>query len=368
MTFRIVYPFYPSSKGCSVDIYVLNGSYSRIALIDEYESFIWTERYKDVGDFNLVVIPSKKMKDLLKEGNYLSHTDTKHIMHILTSNTVEAEDGSVKMIVTGKTMAFILATRAVSPNSSDLHWVGNGSVSNLAVSLVNKICVLGTEKSTYDIIPGLTTVNNAPSTPVIDISLPPQSLYDAVKNLCDSEKLGFEITLQPTDPRLRFRVYKGVLKPNVVFSSTLDNLTEESYLKSIESYRNVAYVWGLDNAMSTVVTAPGTSASISGFARRVMHVDATDIDPIDITDAEWLKALKQRGAEALAEHKRITLFDGKLTGMDPYKYGTHYSLGDIVTFQDEDGVKTQVNITEYIWASDAEGRRDFPTFEAVEDV
>lgn len=349
-----------------MEIYVLNSAYSRIAVVDQYESFIWTERYNVYGDFQMVTPPTAKLKSLMIEGNYLAHSETSHIMQILSTHIVEDSDGSKSMTITGRSMVNLLNTRSIGPNRTDLSWVGNGTAASLAVKLVNDICIAGTGISVYDKIPDLSVTNNAPATDVIDISLSPQSLYNAVKDLCDSQKFGFEITLKKTSPRLAFRIYKGVLKPNVVFSSTLDNLTEEAYLKSIEEYKNIAYVWGLDNAKNTIVAAPGTSLTVTGLARRVMHVDASDIDPLNITDAEWAKALKQRGVEALAANKRVNLFDGKLTSVNPFKYGTHYNLGDIVTFQDEDGMKTQVTITEYIWGSDGEGLRSYPTFDAVE--
>jgi len=36
-----------------IEISVLNSSLERIAIIDYYSSFIWTDRYNDAGEFEL---------------------------------------------------------------------------------------------------------------------------------------------------------------------------------------------------------------------------------------------------------------------------------------------------------------------------
>lgn len=351
-----------------MDIYVLNETYSRTAIVEEFSTFIWTERYVSHGDFKLVVEPSKKMRALLRTAKYLAISESIQVMIIEQVLLAEDDEGAETLTVSGRTLTAFLSTRTVSRNTEEgLNWVAKGTVGSIITRMVSSSCVYGTNVNTYDIIPELWVNNAITDEPaVIDVAVKPQELYEAVRELCEPERLGFSIDLLPTSPRLRFRVYKGQVRPNVMFTSTLDNLSNESYLKSQTDYRNIAYVWAMEGIQFEIVPAPGVSPTISGVARRVLNVDASDIDATQMTDAEYTSALRRRGREALGAHKYLNIFDGQITTINPYKYRTHYFLGDTVSMMDEAKVKKQAVVSEYIWAIDAEGLRSYPTFETVE--
>ena len=75
-------------------IYVLDGSYTTLTVIDTYESFIWTERYLEAGDFELYLpIDARGIKQL-QVGNYLSIVDSSNYMIIENLETEsDIEDG-----------------------------------------------------------------------------------------------------------------------------------------------------------------------------------------------------------------------------------------------------------------------------------
>lgn len=353
-----------------MNIYLLNAAFVRFGVIDEFETFIWAERYADSGDFELTISPTLRMRELLLPGKYISHSETSRLGVIDEVLIQENEVGAKIMTVTGRLMEAILDTRVItSYNFNGTRSMSiTGSIGDVVASMVSKICVHGLGVvGPDDIIPELYVANTSGTTDVYKVGIKTQSLYTSVKEVCDSERLGFRIQLLPTSPRLRFNIYKGVVRPNVVFSSALDNLSEESYLKSHKSYRNMAYVIAKDEARVEIVPAPGVSIYATGFKRRAMVVDASDIDPADSnTWDEFRDLLKRRGLEALAASQRLTLFDGSLTAFNPYIYRTHYSLGDIVTQIDEYNNKSQVVVSEYIWTHDQQGLRAYPTFTAVE--
>lgn len=340
----------------------MNRAFKRTYLIDQYESFIWTERFSAMGDFQLHTLPTAKMKSILKRGVYLNIQESDRLMVIDSVSITEDAEGAKKMVVSGKDLTSLLLYRALGSNGTNNSWIDNGTVAQIAIRMVNAICVNGTGVSPLDVIPELSTQNATTVTEVIDVDIPKKTLYQAVTELVEPEDLGIKVELKPTSPRLRFVIYQGVDRKNVVFSSTLDNLTEENYLYSDENYRNIAYVYAQDEYKLEIVTAPGVSASISGLDRRVMFVDASDINLADVTDADLIKQMRVRGKEALAENRRIALFDGKLTNINPFKYRRDYFLGDFVHMMDEEGMKKKTMISEYIWASDAEGDRSYPTF------
>ena len=51
----------------------------RMAEIDNYISFIWTERFYDTGDFEIVVPITEQNIELLKRNNYIQRDCTNDI-------------------------------------------------------------------------------------------------------------------------------------------------------------------------------------------------------------------------------------------------------------------------------------------------
>lgn len=350
-----------------MEIYRLDHNYKRVGVVDEFESFVWTERYADHGEFELVTNPSVAMIKLLKEGGYITHTESERVMII--ENILKAEDaqGSIKMTVSGRSLETILDTRVLAPTTGEAEWTRTGTPGDMVAIIVRWAFQNGIGFYKNEAIPTLSVANNTPAgLEPIDVALRPQSVYTAVKEICDSAGLGFRISLLD-NYIIRFRVWKGSKRSNVVFSSQFDNLSEESYFISRANWRNIAVVWAKDAGDYVFVAAPGTSLNVKGLNRRVMSVDASDLNPAKYTVEDLHKLMKQRGKEALAKAVRQTLFDGKLTNENPYKYGVDYYLGDTVILLGEEGQKQETVVTEYIWAWDQEGLRSYPTFKVDDE-
>lgn len=351
-------------------LYLLDANYERIRVIDDYTSLIWTERYSVFGDFKLVVPPTAAMKSLLTTGKVLSHDETT-VMMVIEEVLDSTTDAGVRSLqISGRSLESILDTRVVTSGTLNRNWTSFGTVGQVVRRLVTQMCVDATELSEFDIIPELYVHDSTDGTPgleIIQVSIKPKSLYDAVKELCDTAGYGFRIQRKLESPRLRFNIYNGENKPGVVFSTALDNLSSESMLDSIKDFRNIAYVTG-HNGTIAQAPVPGTSVYIPGLRRRVMHVDGSDIeyDQAVISWADYREQLRQRGREALTKQKRQHLFDGEVTSTASHRYRISYDLGDTVYLMADGGEKFPVKVSEYIWSNDSSGLRSYPTFEAVE--
>lgn len=350
-----------------MDIYLLNAAYNRFNVLDEFESFIWTERYSAFGDFKLTLTPTTRNRELLLPAKFIGHSETDIVMVVDEVLDALNEDGVKVLTVTGRSMSALLETRAVT-----FFNVGGGlstsitdTVGQVISKMVSKVCVYGQGLATADVIPDLYTSDTTGTTEVVTVALKTQDLYTAVKEICDGDQLGFRIQLRKDTPRLRFNIYKGIDRPNVYFSAMLDNLASESHLKSETNYRNIAYVVAKDNLTIEIVASPGVSVNVTGLKRRVLVVDGKDIDNANITWDEFRNLLKQRGREALAQHKRVSIFDGEISQDNKYVFKKDYALGDSVYLIDEYNVKTQVYVSEYIWAHDAQGLKSFPSFTSI---
>jgi hypothetical protein len=163
--------------------------------------------------------------------------------------------------------------------------------------------------------------------------------------------------------QLYFDIYAGsdrttaqTTLPPVVFAPELDNLQNTKELTTIDSTKNVAYVYS--PAGFAEVYASGVDPAVEGLERRVLVVNASDItsDNPNVT-----AALNQRGYQELAKYRVLQAFDGEISQNSQYVYGRDYNLGDLVETRNTDGVTNNMRVTEQIFVEDQNGERSYPT-------
>lgn len=350
-----------------MDLYILNSKLERIDIVEEFFSLIWTHRYSNFGDCQLDLLPTRKNRLRLREGVYLGVSFTKQVMEIDEVYITEDEDGSQNMKVTARSMGTILEDRIVTPNwlapeEDDRVYYKKGPAATVAKTLLEEMCVLPGAIDETDVIPGFEVVNSVPSSPEIEIALKPDYLFKSLKDIWDEHGIGFRIDydLARTKP-LRLTQYKGVDRPLVEFSSELDNLAQESYLNSDKGFKNVAYVMA-KKARWVQVYANGANLNTSGLNRKVLIVDASDIDDEKVKEPKLTAILKQRGLTALKDHRKKRMMDGVITNYSQFTFGAHYNLGDTIYIKDDYGRRAPKVVAEYIWVMDEQGFRSYPTF------
>jgi hypothetical protein len=355
-----------------MEVYILDSLLRRSALVDRYQSLIWTERFSAYGDFELVLQSTKQNRGLFKTGTRIATNNSHRVMTVETVEDGTDSEGRDLLIVKGRSLEQILEDRVAKDTMADLtedpRWVITDPPADVARKIFHDICVLGT-LDLDDIIPFVIEGSLLPESTIaepldpITVELDPKSVYDAIKDICDVWGLGFRMLRNYDTSELYFDVYSGSdrttgqteLDP-VVFAPGLDNLQNTKSLTSIADYKNVAYVFS--PAGSAIVFPLDVDPEVEGFERRVLVVNASDITA-ENPDVE--AALQQRGLEELSKHRTFQAFDGEIQQSSQYKYGTHYQLGDLVEMRNSDGATNQMRVTEQIFVSDAEGERSYPT-------
>lgn len=274
-----------------MELYILDSLLRRTAVIDRFESMIWTERYSAWGDFELVIFSTLESRTLFQAGTRLAMSDSYRVMTVeFVENAVDSE-GRQLLTVKGRSLEALLDDRTARNTFADLattpKWVLTGTPGAIARQIFNEICRTNVNFADDEIPflqPGsIFPASNIPEPDeVVTIELSLSSVYTAIKELCDNYDLGFRLVRNFDESELFFDIYSGsdrttlqnVLAP-VVFSPDLDNLTNTSEITSISAYKNVAYVFHSIGVQ--IVTADGVSVEIEGFERRVMYVDASDI-------------------------------------------------------------------------------------------
>lgn len=355
-----------------MEVYTLDPLLRREAVIDRFESLIWTERYDQHGDFELEIHSTLQSRNLLKPGTWLAMNESLRVARVEVIEDATDSDGKSVLSVKGRTMEALMYDRAAfqwsGTGTENLKWSLTGTPGDVARGIFKTICIDGT-LSPLDIIPFVQMGTFMPASNILEpidpitIELEPTTVYEAIANLCDVWGLGFRILRQFDTSKLYFDIYTGSnrttsqnLLPPVVFTPELDNLQNTKELTTIEQAKNVAYVFS--PAGHQIVYAVGVDPEVEGFERRIVPVYANDVTP---TTPDWQSVLIQKGTEELAKHRIFQAFDGEITQNSQYKYGTHYHLGDLVDQRNKDGVANVMRVTEQIFVQDAEGERAYPT-------
>jgi len=356
-----------------MEVYTLDTTFRPKVQIDFFDSLIWTERCRAFGDFEMVVKATRANRSLFTTGTRFGSDSSYRVMTLETVEDTVDSDGKSVLKLSGRSLEAILLDRIARPTFNDLtttpKYVVTGLPKDIATNLFRDICVTGA-LNTGDIISGVTLGSifpadtiGAPSTS-ITIEFEPMTLYDAEVQLCDLYGMGFRLVRHPTTYGLYFDVYMGRNLttqqndlPPVIFAPNLDNLQNTNELKSIAPYKNVAYVFSAVGHQ--IVYSDDVSPVISGLDRRVLLVNASDITDTD--PAVAATKMTARGYQELAKNRKVNAFDGEVNQYGSYKYGVDYNLGDLVEKRNSDGLTNQMQITEQIFVTDAEGARSYPT-------
>lgn len=358
-----------------MEVYVLDDQLRRITVIDRYESCIWTERYSAAGDFQLVIHSTHQSRSQFPKGTRLAINGSTRVMTVENLENKDDSEGRSLLTLTGRSLeATELETRAFRRNMNGTETdpnfvVATNTPTNVVNSMFNFIMRDGS-LNPADKLPFYQAGNLYPANTIaapdqqITLSIPPMSLYQAIKETCEAYGLGFRLYRGPDTSKLYFNVYTGddrtstqTTLPAVIFSPDLENLTNVSEFSSIESYKNVALVIAKFGA--AWVYADDEAVSATGFDRKVVVVDASDIDTA--AGAVLAEKLQQRGKEELSKYRAMQAIDGELPTNSKYRYGSDYQLGDIVEMRNDDGLTNRMRVTEQIFVDDAQGERSYPT-------
>lgn len=358
---------------------MLDKNLQSVKVVDVYNSFIWTDRYKEEGDFEIYIpINIINLGDFQKE-YYLWNSESEHVMILESLNIESKTEEGVCLAVTGRSLESILSRRVVWKKTSftDKYNLQNGIEKLLNDNIINpettarKIDNFIFEASDDPRITSLT----------FEAQYFGEDLYSIVKSLCEEHEIGFKITLN-NNGQFVFKLYKGIDRsyaqienPYVVFSPKFDNLINSNYIDSIRTFKNVALVAGEiiddpENKDETIreTYVVNTASDITGMSRREIFVDASgvsrnvDDEENRLSEAQYQAHLRQKGIDALIENCEIKAFEGEVNDRIMYKYGRDYYLGDIVQIENEHGHEGQAYISEFVMAYDQQGSSVYPTF------
>lgn len=351
-----------------MELFVLNADFESIAVIDTYESMIWTDRYNAYGDFEIYFAMDESLLEYIKEDYYLWLKESEHSM-IIEDIKIDAdtEEGN-RLIVTGRSLESILERRIIWGQR-----IFSGNLQNAIQTMLNENIispsVADRKIANFIFVP---STDSKITSLTIDNQYTGDNLYTVIKGLCEENNIGFKIVLTD-DNQFAFSLYAGADRsydqtenPYVVFSPNFENIINSNYFSSKAGYRNVTLVAGEGEGASRKTTVVG---SASGLDRRELFTDARDIssDTEDgtLSDAEYIAQLRTKGLKNLADHMITTAFEGEVEVTRLFKYGEDFFIGDIVQIANEYGNENSAYISELIISNSDEGLSIYPTFKTI---
>ena len=357
-----------------MELYILDNQLRRVEVFDQFESLIWTDRLNDLGDLQMTIVSSYMTKSRFVPGAWVATNVSNRMMLILAAVDKVDTEGRKLLNVTGVSFEVWMQERSTlqafvnSTGAANLLTI-TGTPGFIAREVFRLICKDNATPSA-DNFPFIADGNLYPPDTIpepsqtITVQIEADTVFNVVRDICQIYNLGFRLTRNLDNSQMFFNVYSGndrttkqTTLPAVVFSASLDNLQNTSTLQSIAEEKNVAYVFS-KNATQVVYANP-EDATKTGFQRKILVVDAKDIDEEPGTVLNTL--LRQRGQAELSKHRAVSGFDGEIPQYGSYIYDVDYQMGDLVEMRGSDGITNEMRVTEQIFAQDAQGFRSYPT-------
>lgn len=351
---------------------ILNRKFEREAIVDTYESIIWTDRYNDAGDFEIYIGMRRELLDIFKPDYYL-YSDNSNYLMIIENIRIETDvENGNHLIVTGRSLESLLYRRIVW-NQTTLY----GNFQNAVKRLLNENVI--SPSISYRRIPNFvfeeSTDTEITSFRFDELQFTGDTVFEAIKKMCDMFDVGFKITLD-SDNQFVFKLYKGTDRsyqqdtlPYVVFSPAFENIINSNYSEDKTNFCNVTLVAGEGEGADrkTVTVGETTSTDID---RRELFTDARDLSSNNgettLTPAQYNSVLSNRGVEKLKEVEILKEFEGQIEPTQMYRYGEHFFMGDVCELENEYGLEAQVRVMEYIYSESENGKEEYPTFKIIE--
>lgn len=366
-------------------IFVYNEDMQLQHIVDSFNSFLWTDRYDECGDFSIEVSCTMENLSIFRKGYYLSIDESSHFMIVESVQLDSDPQNGDRLTISGRSLESILDRRII--------WGQITFEANKPIQEVIKVLLRDAFMTEGDRFVSNFRFNESEALrlePVLSdkdsqgygAQFEGDSIYETIVSLCKLSKLGFKIGVNVAG-EFTFSLYNGVDHSYdnesgntfVIFSPKFENLLNSNYLESDAAYKNVALVVGEGEGTDQRMIAVGTDDT--GLNRREMFVKATDIsstswdedgNEISISDADYYELLIQRGKEHLKGQNAFDSFEGQAEATNGFVYGSDFNLGDIVEIEDAYGHSCQCRVSEFVISYDtSSGYRTYPTFKKIEE-
>ena len=351
---------------------IADRDFNRVAVFDDYISFIWTTRYYEVGDFELCLSVDDRSLRFIQYGFYVLRDDDEHAGIIERIQIQRTEDGQDMIVASGRFLSSILARRIVHQQTQVY-----GTVETCVKKLIDENVI--DPDDTDRRIPGFVYGEFDTPADTFRAQYTGKNLLEIVAGICKTYGLGFRTILNEED-EFEFSVFAGVdrsyaqtVNPYVIFSDKYENLSSSDYEENYENIVTDVLVAGEGEGLDRK-TIWARKETLTGLARYEMYKDARNqsTNEGEIPEAQYYAELEADGLESVSAYN--SAFVGEVYFGENIQSRRDVGIGDICVIQNsawglsiaarlveviesvgEDGAYTVVPSFEFFSAIDRDG-------------
>lgn len=366
--------------------YMIDQDLNIVDGIEMFESMIWTEKFSEVGDFELYLPATPESVKLYTEAAnkhyYIVRAEDADNLTNLPAMEVETVETDVnvkdhnKLIITGKQIKNILYRRIVDGNTALA-----GPIQNEIRRIVKDNAISPTD--VRRVIPRL---DLGPETPgleniIVNADAKGTNIAALITAICKDKKIGWDIRLDFLNKKLIFVLTKPTdRRSEVIFSNDFNNLISTEYTLDTDSYRNIAIVdadyikvdkvTGRSEVINNKQTVKlyGSSEEETGLNRYELYVDGSNEanNAKDYNRAFQSSVLVTKGRTELEKYKVEIDVTGEVEPNLTFVLNRDYFLGDLVKIKNEYGMEYDARVTSITSSLSAKKNTLIPSF-SVED-
>lgn len=362
-----------------MDLFKFATPFQTGSLIQDTTSTMWVERYRNNGEFQIVAPVSSGLRETLPVGSFISHIDTTEIMVVENHEINDSDEANTDIVVTGRSLETFLEQRVVGSNRT---WPAISGETLPEYALAQNFSWHQAVKLINDHIyaPSLVDSNDALSSiqAITDIlptgggnyrPIKRGEVYQRLLEILEISDIGIKTirpgTWSPFAPaalKTAIVVHRGEDRTkDVGFSYSSGEIARADYLWSNKRLKTSALVSG--KWLETIVHGGAT-----GYNRRVMYVDASDLDnaysvaPTGSERTTILANMQTRGQQALSAKNAVSIAKAEITkNATRYLYRRDFNIGDIVAVEGNYDSSTSMRVVEYVEIEDRTGETNYPT-------
>ena len=349
--------------------YLLDKDFNIKRVIENYKSAIWTERFYECGDFELY-IPATP--DIVNAVNFDAYGRTQYIVRADDTTKcgmieavkidTDADQGNF-VTVSGRLIEGLIFRRVVSQQLTY-----NGSAALTVQKLLEK-SIISPENAHRTVANFLFKNSITTEDSTMANQYNGENVGEAIEAICKTLRIGYRAAFDIETKEITFELYQGTDRtvdqravPPVVFSYEFNNLLSSSLTVSVAPWKNTAIVLGEGEGTNRQrVVVGGTDY---GIERRELYVNAQQqsTNGEELTPSTYHEMLWNKGLQACGENRPERNTEADVAPNYGFILNRDYYLGDLVSVENEYGMKTTPRVVETIEAQDENGYSIIPTF------
>lgn len=389
--------------------------YGGAQAITDYSSLIWTERFRDYGEFQLNIPRASPSSEILWPGRLLGIQESHQVMLAETQQEQVNEQGYREMIITGRSAEAIIEDRVLwAPQGTTLTLAREYSDLDAALVYIWQAVMNSTTTDVGYTVPRpvqicaynaissalVTDSVKVQTTPYHKINVDVGQIGPVVRQFLLAGKYGlrclrpptdvtgiYSVTVDPangpnkgaitksslsgTNNNLRFDVYQGIDRSKT--PPTDDDFvylsSEAGHLENIDvatTYKEFItnVVFGIDESHYYGNTSPLTHSV--DFYERHRFVDVSSLTQ-GTAVGEYPSVISKALMDYWQTHTNRAILSADLTSKTPFVFGRDYNLGDTVMIRYKDRTRRAL-VDEYVRVDDGEGSKEYPRFVGWDEI